>query len=67
MPRLTRVDGPYPLTVGDPGPILETVMHSIGNHLRHAMKSANAVAPVVSLSNLLLVLVLISSITGVQA
>jgi hypothetical protein len=66
MPRLIRVDGPYPLTRGGPGPILESVMHSIGNHLRHTMKSANAVAPVVSLSSLLLILVLISSISGVQ-
>ena len=61
-----RVDGAYPLTHGVPEPIIKTVMHSMGNHRRHAMKSANAAAPVVSLANLLLVLVLISSLSGVQ-
>ena len=41
-------------------------MHSIGNRLMHATQTAKAVAPVVSLSSLLLVLVLITTITGVQ-
>jgi len=41
-------------------------MHSIGNHLMRVMHTAKAVTPVVSLSSLLLVLVLITTITGVQ-
>jgi hypothetical protein len=41
-------------------------MHSIAHRLTHIMHTAKAVAPVVSLSSLLLVLVLITTIVGAQ-
>jgi hypothetical protein len=54
------------LTAGNPGPIIGTVMHDVADHLLFDTRSSDAVAPVVSLSNLLLVLVLITAIAGVQ-
>jgi len=56
----------YLLTVDEPEPIIRTVMHMVADRLMSLTRSANAVAPIVSLSNLLLVLVLITAIAGVQ-
>jgi len=41
-------------------------MHTVVDRLKSKIQSANAVTPVVPLSNLLLVLVLITAIAGVQ-
>ena len=54
------------LTGDEPGPIIGTVMHMVVDRLMSKIQSANAVTPVVPLSNLLLVLVLITAIAGVQ-
>jgi len=54
------------LTAGEPEPIIRTVMHMVADRLKSLARSANAAAPIVSLSNLLLVLVLITAIAGVQ-
>ena len=56
----------YLLTADEPEPIIRTVMHMVADHLMSLTRPANAVAPIVSLSNLLLVLVLITAIAGVQ-
>ena len=59
-------DQKYLLTAGEPEPIIRTVMHMVADRLKSLARSANAAAPIVSLSNLLLVLVLITAIAGVQ-
>jgi len=54
------------LTADELEPIIGTVMHVVADRSMSNSRSADAVAPVVSLSNLLLVLVLITAIAGVQ-
>ena len=54
------------LTADEPEPIIGNVMHEVTDRLMFEARSANAVAPLASLSNLLLVLVLITAIAGVQ-
>lgn len=54
------------LTAGEPGPIIGIVMRMVADRLMSLTRSVNAVAPIVSLSNLLLVLVLITAIAGAQ-
>ena len=54
------------LTAGEPGPIIGNVMRMVVDHLMFKTRSARPVTPIVSLSNLLLVLVLITAIAGVQ-
>ena len=59
-------DQKYLLTADEPKPIIRTVMHMVADRLMSLTRSANAAAPIVSLSNLLLVLVLITAIAGVR-
>ena len=54
------------LTADSPGPILGNVMHMVTDRPELKSRSMDAVATVVPLSNLLLVLVLITAIAGVQ-
>ncbi len=54
------------LTASEPGPIIGIVMRMVADRLMSLTRSVNAVAPIVSLSNLLLVLVLITAIAGAQ-
>jgi len=54
------------LTADELEPIIGTVMHEVADRLMSMTRSADTVAPVVSLYSLLLVLVLITAMAGVQ-
>jgi hypothetical protein len=66
MQPLMWKNGNYLLTADGPGPIIKNVMQMVAERLMSLTRSANAAVPIVSLSNLLLVLVLITTIVGVQ-
>jgi hypothetical protein len=65
QPLMWKIEN-YLLTADRPGPIIKNVMQMVAERLMSLARSANAAVPTVSLSNLLLVLVLITTLVGVQ-